>query len=373
MTGVLILHLFVMGLAMFFASLGVKKNMRVSKSRLVMNAGYTAAFLLLFFFLASRVNLGRDWNNYMDLYRDCESTPFSFSESFEFGFLFIMKFLKSLDADFQWFIIITSFITVTLFFRAFRKIYCLLPFGILIFFTQWAYPVVINTIRQGIAILAFLCAFSYVGESGPKALLKYLAFILIGVLFHYTILLFIPVYWLGKMQVNLKQLLLITGAAYVLSFFLIMPLFNDVLALFSKYTYSMDSYYSNSATFGFGAMTVLIARLLPLVIFPYIKKKYPSFVKYYLLYYIGVAVNYAFLKYLMIVRVTFYLQFFELVLMPLLLFLALRKKKKYGIYAVAFLVFSFIYYFYTFRSFIVDQAVSTDYSVMLMNFSTRGI
>ena len=118
MTGVLILHLFVMGLAMFFASLGVKKNMRVSKSRLVMNAGYTAAFLLLFFFLASRVNLGRDWNNYMDLYRDCESTPFSFSESFEFGFLFIMKFLKSLDADFQWFIIITSFITVTLFFIA---------------------------------------------------------------------------------------------------------------------------------------------------------------------------------------------------------------------------------------------------------------
>ena len=372
MTGILLLHLFVMSLAIFFASLGVRKNMHVSKRRLVMNVEYAIAFLLLFFFLASRVNLGRDWNNYLDLYRDINSYTFSFRESFEFGFLLILKVMRALDADFQWFIIITSFITLILFFHAFRRCYCLLPLGILIFFTQWAYPVVINTIRQGIAILAFMCALSYTEESGLKGFLKYALFIFIGSLFHYTVLLFLPVYWLCKLRVGLKEILLVSVSAFLLSFFLIVPLFNSVLAIFTKYTYSMDSYYSNTATFGFGAAIVLVARLLPLVIFPYVSKKYPMFTKYYLLYYLGLGIYYAFFKYLMIVRITFYFQFFELIVMSLLLFMSLRKKRTFGPYSVAFLALTFFYYIYTFRSFVADQAVSTDFSAMLMNFTYRS-
>lgn len=368
MVWVLALHLIVLLLAMLFAIVGVRKNRRITRVRMVSNIWYVISFLLLFFFLASRVNLGRDWNNYLDLYRDALYIPFSFSESFEFGFLIILKFLRSLNADFQWFIIISSLITLLLFYRSFRKFYYLLPYGILIFFTQWGYPVAINTIRQAIAIFAFMCAVTYIGSTEKHALLKYLSFIFIGCLFHYTVLLFIPVYWVRRFNLTLPQLLVAIGIVFILSFFLIAPLFNDVLALFAKYSYSMDSYYSKTATFGLGASIVLAARIFPLLVYPYVRKRFPRYSKYYLLYYIGLAVYYAFFKYLMIVRVTFYFQFLEMVVMSLFLYITLHKAKKYGMCNVAFLVLNFVYYFYTFRDFLADQLVSSDFSLMLMNF-----
>ena len=368
MVWVLALHLIVLLLAMLFAIVGVRKNRRVSRLRMVPNTWYVISFLLLFFFLASRVNLGRDWNNYFDLYRDALYIPFSFSESFEFGFLIILKLLRSLNADFQWFIIITSLITLLLFYRSFRKFYYLLPYGILIFFTQWGYPVAINTIRQAIAIFSFMCAATYIGSSEKHAFLKYLSFIFIGCLFHYTVLLFIPVYWVRRFNLTLPQLLVVMGVFFILSFFLIAPLFNDVLALFSKYTYSLDSYYSKTATFGLGASIVLAARVFPLLVYPYVRKRFPRYSKYYLLYYIGLAVYYAFFKYLMIVRVTFYFQFFEMVVMSLFLYITVHKSKLYGICNVTFLALVFVYYLYTFRDFLADQLVSSDFSLMLMNF-----
>lgn len=368
MVTVLLIHLLVMGLAMFFAFLGVKRNMQVSTDRFRLNMGYIISFLLLFQFLASRVNLGRDWDNYMELYTNDYQQDYSFSESIEFGFLFILKILKQFDADFQWLIIITSFLTLLLFFESFRKCYYLLPLGIFVFFTQWGYPVVINTIRQGIAILSFMCAVSYMGESGIKAFLKYLGFIMIGSLFHYTILLFLPVYFVGKVRLGLIQLLLVPITAYILSFFIIIPLFQDVLTFFSKYSYSVNSYYSDKTTFGLGASLVLIIRLLPLVVYNQVTKNYPIFAKYFILYYFGLGVYYAFFKFLMIVRITFYLQFLELILIPLFLYISFSKIKHFRLYGLISLLFTFVYYFYTFGDFLEDQLVSNEFSLMFMDF-----
>jgi len=360
--------LIVMGLAMFFSFLGVKRNKQMSTDRFNLNVGYILSFLLLFFFLAFRVNLGRDWDNYMYLYTENYQQDYSFSESLEFGFLFIIKLLKQFSADFQWLIIISSFLTLLFFYGAFRRCYYLLPLGIFVFFTQWGYPVVINTIRQGIAILSFMCAVSYIGESGPRAFLKYLGFILIGSLFHYTILLFLPVILIGKMRPGLLQLLLVPIIAYGLSFFLIIPLFNDALTLFSKYSYSVDSYSSDRTTFGLGALLVLIIRLLPLTIYNYVKDNYPVYVKYYILYYLGIGVYYAFFKFLMIVRVTFYLQFLELILFSLLIYISFSKIKYYRLYGLISIFLTFVYYFYTFGDFLEDQLVSNDFSLLFMDY-----
>ena len=93
MITVLLIHLAVMGLAMFFAYQGVKRNMQVSMRQFSINTGYIISFLLLFLFLASRVNLGRDWDNYVDIYTNNYQQDYNFSESIEFGFLFIVKIL----------------------------------------------------------------------------------------------------------------------------------------------------------------------------------------------------------------------------------------------------------------------------------------
>ena len=165
--------------AMGLCQLGVYKNNLVDENKFRWNFEYLGSFLLLLVFIGFRVNLGRDWLNYTDIYETSYEQVFIFSESFELGFLLIVNTLKSVDADFQYFIFITSFITLLLFYQSFRRCYYLLPLGIFVFFTGWAYPVAINTIRQGIAIFALMCAVSYIDDDEEFSGLKYIFFIVV--------------------------------------------------------------------------------------------------------------------------------------------------------------------------------------------------
>ena len=54
--------------AMGLCQLGVYKNNLVDEDRLRWNFEYLGSFLLLLLFIGFRVNLGRDWFNYMDIY-----------------------------------------------------------------------------------------------------------------------------------------------------------------------------------------------------------------------------------------------------------------------------------------------------------------
>lgn len=366
----LILHVVTCLAAMGLCQLGVNKNTLEDEYKFKWNIEYVASFLLLLFFIGFRDNLGRDWLNYLEIYDTSSEQLFSFSESFELGFLLIVGFLKSIDADFQYFIFITSLITLLLFYKSFRKCYFLLPLGVFVFFVGWAYPVVINTIRQGIAILALMCAVSYLDEDEEWSGLKYLFFMGIGILFHYTILLFLPCYFIRKVRLDLNNLLLICFSVYVISSFIVLPLFNDLLNLFSKYDgYSTDSYHSDSITFGLGAILLLVLRAIPLLVYDNIRESWPSAAKYFVLYYLGLSVYYVFFKYLLITRITFYLQFSELIVMSLFIYIMFSSSKEYKLFGAVYVLLLVFNYVYTFDDFLRDQLVSNDYSLFFMNLT----
>lgn len=368
------LHIIIILLSCLTASFGVYDNKRKKRATMTLNAWYIISFVLVSLFLASRTYLGRDWDNYYRIYSSVYQQDFSIGESRELGFLLLVRFLNSFGFEFRTFIEITSIITTFLFFRAFKKCYELLPLAIVVFFLCLGYTVVINTIRQGIAIFCFLNALMYVDDGSKRPFLKYLFFIGLGALFHYSILVFLPFYWIAK--INIKPVYLFTGCILVFAFcfFFLMDIYGDILLLIPKYTTYIgdDHVFADDSTFGLGAILLLVLRLVPIFFYYSISKKYPKARKYFILYAIGISIYYSFYKFLLITRFTFYLQFCELFVFPFFIIWFWKLKGGFGkIVSISYLSLTIFNFVYLFKDFLEDQLVRNNFSIMFMDFQFR--
>lgn len=369
MIQVLLLHLTVIILAMTFAKVGVHNNRRFGVN-FKLNEGYLISFFILVMFLGFRVGVGRDIENYERIYTSIFQQDFSLGESREFGFLALVSFLRSLDLNFQFFVLSTTFLMLFLFYISYRKFYYLLPLAIFVFFTDWGYTVTINTIRQGIALMAFLNATLYIDSHDKHSAWKFLFFMGVGLLFHYSILIFLPFYYIGRLK--LKTIYFIMGCLLIfsLSIFVIMPLYEDTISIIDKYeSYANDTNIVNKeSSFGLGAMLVLLIRLAPISIYAYVKKNNPAFLKYFVLYFIGLSLYYSFYKFMLITRVTFYLQFMELFVISYFIYFLFVEKKKYRLVGVGYVAAILFNYIYTFQDFLADQLASNRFSLMFMDY-----
>ena len=250
MIPVLLLHVFVVLLAIILAQFGTRS--KDAKAFRWFNIAYLSSFLIILVFLGCRVFLGRDWLTYEDIYSSNFQQEFMMGESREIGFLLLIQLLRFFDLDFQSFIFVTSFLMLLLFYSSYRKFYFLLPFGIFVFFTDWGYTVTINTIRQGIALMAFLNASLYIDSKEKHAGAKFLAFIFIGFLFHYSILAFLPFYYIGRLKISIMSFLTICVSIAIVSLFLIMPLYEDTISMVDKYEHYADASYIVNETTSYG-------------------------------------------------------------------------------------------------------------------------
>ncbi len=376
MDEVLVLHFVIIIVACCFAQLGVRTG-RTGNARIRVNYGIIISFVILLVFLGLRESLGKDLVNYEKIYSSPLQQEFSFGESREIGFLFLIKVLNFLDFDFQSFVFVTSFIMLLLLYTSYRKFFYILPFGLLVYFVDWGYPVTINTVRQGIALMAFLNASLYINSNERFAFLKFLSFVIIGCLFHYSILAFIPCYFIGRLKLKMIYFLFLCLIIFIISFFLISNIFEDTLSVVEKYEkYVNDpSRFEEEHTFGFGATLVLLLRLSPILIYNHIKRNFPSFLSFFVLYFIGLSIYYGFFYLLLVTRFTFYLQFFELFTIAFFLHFLLKKRrpiwfKLCGVTYISLLVFVYVY---KFRDFLLDQVTSSHFSLMFIDFSMRDL
>lgn len=375
MVSVLLLHIIVAVLAISFAYLGVKTNSKYGH-KMKINGGYVVSFVVLLLFLGFRVSLGRDWVNYEGIFSSIFQQSFKFGETRELGFLALVGGLRLFTDEFQSFVFVSSFLMFFLFFIAYKRYYYLLPFGIFIFFVDWAYPVVINTIRQGIAIMAFLNATTFIDNKYDKhSGWKFLLFIAIGVLFHYSILIFLPFYYIGRLKLDIKWFILMLTLIIVACGFVVLPMYENTINLVDKYqSYANDEDIVNDeSTFGLGAILVLLIRIAPLTVYSYVRKKHPELLKFFVLYFIGLSIYYVFYKYLLITRVTFYLQFLELFVVSYFLYFLFKEKKKYILYGLGYISLIMFNYIYTFKDFLIDQAANNNFSILFMDFTVRGL
>lgn len=372
----LLLHLIVITLSIFFAYVGVRKgnnnsSIPIKKERSIC---LFLSFFMLLFFIGFRVNVGRDWNNYLTIFNYVNQQEFSFGESREMGFLFLCNLLKDLGFEFQSFIFITSFLTLLLFYTSLKRYPFLLPFAIFIFFMDWGYPVVINTIRQGIALFAFMCAITYIDSKRTWSALKYLLFCLLGALFHYSLLLFIPLYFLGKVKITTKYLVIVCISLFILSHFFLMYFYMEFLLLFPKYDHYQvsENAFNDESTFRLGATLILLLRLAPILVYKKAVDKFPELGKYFVFYFLGLSVFYGFYKFLLIVRFTFYFQFAEIFVISFFLYYTLCLNKKYIIYGLSYIGLFLLNFVYNFDiDFLDNQILSPTYSLMFIDFSIK--
>ncbi|WCT13167.1 EpsG family protein [Mucilaginibacter jinjuensis] len=154
-------------------------------------------FFILVLFVGLRKDVGTDYPAYEQIYTEISSFGDT-SYSVEPGYFFINQLVAFFHGDFLWVTLITAFISAAFLFKAInfflnrdeKGIGYIVFISIGVFFVYY-----FSGIRQGVTISIFLFAIKYIIE---RRLTYYLFFLLLGSLFHTSILFFIPLYWVSS-------------------------------------------------------------------------------------------------------------------------------------------------------------------------------
>ena len=152
------------------------------------NNGYSTKIkvvliLLLCFIMGFRYNVGNDYHNYVDIYENLDW----YMDVFEPGYIFLCQFSQMLNLTYQFPFFICSLLTVLpiafLVNKTIPRMFCT---SMTVYVLSYVYFEAMNTVRQAVAMSAFLLVFYFyiIKEQKLKALLA----LIFGALFHKSIL-----------------------------------------------------------------------------------------------------------------------------------------------------------------------------------------
>lgn len=384
----LVLFIFIVtfGIAIFFAQVGVTINNRnaVSEGEFRWNKYYFISFVILTLFLGTRDGVGRDFYGYQDNYNYNGGKLFEFGKTAEFGYTWLTNILRNLNFDYSSLFLVTSFITILLLFKSFKNFYQLLPIGILMFFVGGTFVFIINGVRQGIAILALYNAIRYVGieeniKNDLKNLYRFMFYITIGALFHYSILIFIPLFFL------MHERFLSLFNSLILSIIIISGFFinaSSFLNIYSKNLINIVGIFKNHSDlttnivevggFHIGAMVILLINLIPILLYNKISKTFPTSRRYFVLFAFGTGLMYAFSQFLLIGRVIIYLTCLNMFVYAFSYkYLKKQNKQKLIFVSINILIFLFLFvkFIYLMPQFMELQILKYDFSLWFIHLT----
>ena len=129
-------------------------------------------------------------------------------ENFNIGFKYLMKLLYELTGgDYQWFITLLMLFVVFSYIRFIKK-YSPSPIQSILYFLGMLYFVILaDLLKQSIAMSILLFAIDAIFEKKP---IKFIFIVLTASLFHFPALVFLPAYWLCRMQIGRNYLFLLS-------------------------------------------------------------------------------------------------------------------------------------------------------------------
>ena len=237
------------------------------KSKLFKSIFLYILFFILSFLTAIRDGIGTDFENYYYIYT-AQWSIFSFEHLFQNTykqeplFVFLGVFTKTLGfSEPYFFFFLISIITFLIFNKAIKnfKFKWTIHFWFL-YFCYFFLNFHFNTIRQGIMVSFVWLAFSYIQS---KQIKKYITFIFIGSLFHSAAFIFLPFYWLLKINIDKKKLFwmaLLALIAIITPFlFIIIDIALRILptnSLFESLRFYAYIYYINVGVDSFKSITI---------------------------------------------------------------------------------------------------------------------
>lgn len=193
----ILLLLFFLGIAAIQLGLPLDEKLRKHINLLVI-----IVYVLFFGF---RGLIGWDWSNYYPFYKNLNTHNLS---GFELGFVYYTYLIKSTFHSFQSFILISTIINAILlniFFKRYlsEKYYAL---GIVIFIGFSGFILETDLMRNVKSILLFMLSLKYIEN---KKFLKFLILNIIGISFHWSSLVLLPLYFFFQKPVSLKLFLIV--------------------------------------------------------------------------------------------------------------------------------------------------------------------
>ena len=168
------------------------------------------AVLVLFFGLRGPV--GDDYYTYKQYY---ESLNMADSIVFGPGFWLLNALLRLMHLPFQCLLLAITLVSNLLLVRFVKKTGINAPLMLMISFAMGGIANQIDFIRNFLSIMVFVNSFDYIFEKNPR---KYILLNLIGMTFHYSSVIFIPLYWLINRDFKQKSYICIYITVILLSF-----------------------------------------------------------------------------------------------------------------------------------------------------------
>lgn len=207
-----------------------------------------------------RYKVGTDYYQYSEIYTFYGNDPINWLGE-EVGFDALNKILYKINTNPQFFFLVTSmFINVGV--VIFIKSYSInLPMSMYFYITNFTYYLTMNGIRQYIAAIILALGFKFVLNKEFK---KYLIVILIASLFHASVFIMIPLYFIGI--TDIKSIGNKLFAAFIaLAFIFYQPFVNIMFKVLENTSYA--HYQSEFANLDDGANILrLVIWALPIIL-----------------------------------------------------------------------------------------------------------
>lgn len=288
------------------------------------------SFVFFSFLMSIRSSVGVDFDSYLYLYKEKQYYLGGHLEvnRLEYGFQFLIYILNLITKSPVPFFFLCAFIPLCIFYSYFKDVYNerVFFFFILPFFSLLL-PDSLNIMRQFLAFSVFVYSLRYISE---RKALAYIICILVGSLFHKSILIYLPFYLILNRFILIKKIyqVCILTAFFVISYVYKLPIYNILDKV--PFLLSYDSYLNKDAIVfskGFGYILIYTVKLLLVLGFNDDRYNYNSYYRVLYNLFLLSFITYLFPTDLVIGRLLYYFTPSLLILTALHTYYAFLKRK----------------------------------------------
>lgn len=317
-------------LTTFFAYLSGKIAVTKNKN-LWENTSFYLLLLTFAFLVGTRYMVGDDYESYMRLVEAGEN-HFYYS-NIEYLNRFFVDLVNGLNLNFYWWFIFMAF--VQMFFIGisvrgnFKKAFPWIIFSFFLLYISFY----LNGVRQGAALSCFICAATFIKD---RKLYHYLAFIFIGSLFHRSIIIWTPVYWIVNRELfkDIRLQYLLLGISIVFLPVIFDVILQKLLPFMDVFGYGeqASSLRTEQEDIAIGSgLGILFRYLRWIIIIAYYNKLKAvigkeSFIPIYNLFFIGILLDAATMQVILLNRIVMYGSILEIFVLGALLFYMTKTK-----------------------------------------------
>lgn len=313
---------------------------------------YLISFLIAWSVSAIRLGIGTDYMLYQNMYYELTSNTNIFTtirtySYIEPGWIILNFIVKYVFNDVKYVFILSSFITLICVFKAIYEHSNKIDIGLSVFiFMCIIYNPSFNLVRQFMAIGIIMNSLKYLEQRNFK---KFFYTIILASCFHYTAIIFLPIYILTNKKSNdlvLKFIFFITLLGLLVNYDNILSLIISLSPAFEKYSIYYASFFKISKI---DLIYKILMIGLILLYRKYLMQGDIVIGKFTDIYFIGVSLSILAFFAPFVGRITYYFDITQIIFIPFITKMTKRKLDKFIIsliIVIYFLLYWFYYYMY---------------------------